>query len=260
MKKSSTRSSRTERGHIDSALSTAWERDARVAATLFGEVGEASTGDSSFRFFIASACRFGGPRRRLGLSKVHGISRATQARHGGPDSSHCRKKQISIWAGAQLECRDLVPSLYARCTSRMLCANGLPFARLRLQAQQPPGPDTARADIGYCLPRGSRPWPRWGHYCRATAGKAEGRTGKAARQARRDARPAGYSEYCSGYAQTVQSQDEEDERHRGEEGNCPWASRMPTCLDRCTTSVGRVGEQLFAPQLCDMRGRSGLRP
>jgi hypothetical protein len=37
---------------------------------------------------IASACRFGGPRRRLGLSNVHGISSAAQARHGGPLSSH----------------------------------------------------------------------------------------------------------------------------------------------------------------------------
>jgi hypothetical protein len=92
VKKSFTRSSRVGKGHIDSALRTACEeKDARVAATLFGEeVGDAADGDSSLRFLIASACRFGGPLRRLGRSKVHGISRARQARHGGPDSSHCR--------------------------------------------------------------------------------------------------------------------------------------------------------------------------
>lgn len=95
MKKSSTRSSRVESGHMDSALRTACERDARVAATLLGEDGDASVGGSSLRFFMASACRFGGPRRRLGRSKVHGISKATQARHGGPDSSHLQGKQLA---------------------------------------------------------------------------------------------------------------------------------------------------------------------
>ena len=37
---------------------------------------------------MASACRFGGPRRLLGRLKVHGISKEAQARHGMPDSSH----------------------------------------------------------------------------------------------------------------------------------------------------------------------------
>lgn len=40
------------------------------------------------RRLMASACLLGGPRRRLGRSNVHGISRATQALQGGPDSSH----------------------------------------------------------------------------------------------------------------------------------------------------------------------------
>lgn len=92
MKKSSTRSSSVENGQMDSAERTACdEKDARVAATLLGDVGEKAAeppGDSSRRFLIASACRFGGPLLRLGLSKVHGISRAAQALHGGPDSSH----------------------------------------------------------------------------------------------------------------------------------------------------------------------------
>jgi hypothetical protein len=63
-----------------------------VAATLFGDVGDEKLagppGDSNLRFLIASACRLGGPLRRLGLSKVHGMSNAAHARHGGPDSSH----------------------------------------------------------------------------------------------------------------------------------------------------------------------------
>lgn len=37
---------------------------------------------------MASACLLGGPRRRLGRLKVHGISRAVQDLHGGPLSSH----------------------------------------------------------------------------------------------------------------------------------------------------------------------------
>jgi len=94
VKKSSIKSSRVEKGHMDSAFRTACdEKEAKVAATLFGEEGEyrgmLEGESSSFRFLIASACRLGGPRRRLGLSNVHGISSAAQARQGIPDSSHC---------------------------------------------------------------------------------------------------------------------------------------------------------------------------
>jgi hypothetical protein len=85
VKKSSMRSWRIERGiPIDSApagalkpLTTACaENDASVAATFEGDVGEdrllRSLGDSSLcLFFAASACLLGGPRRRLGRSKVH---------------------------------------------------------------------------------------------------------------------------------------------------------------------------------------------
>ena len=79
---------------MDSALRTACEeKDASVAATLLGDVGEEKMpwieGESSLRFLIASACRLGGPRRLLGRSKVHGMSSAAQALHGGPASSHC---------------------------------------------------------------------------------------------------------------------------------------------------------------------------
>jgi hypothetical protein len=84
---------------MDSALRTALEEnETSVSATLFGEVGEdmlpGPDGDSrrllllNSSFLIASACRLGGPRRLLGRLKVHGISRAAQARHGIPDSSH----------------------------------------------------------------------------------------------------------------------------------------------------------------------------
>lgn len=63
MKKSSMRSSRVLIGHIDSALRTACEeKDANVAATLLGDVGEkpAPDGDSSLTLFalISSACLF----------------------------------------------------------------------------------------------------------------------------------------------------------------------------------------------------------
>jgi hypothetical protein len=92
VKKSSTRSSSVANGQMDSALRTAWdEKEARVSATLLGDVGVENPppGDSSnFLFLIASACLLGGPRRRLGLSKVQGISKAAQALQGGPDSSH----------------------------------------------------------------------------------------------------------------------------------------------------------------------------
>lgn len=81
---------------MDSAESTACEEnEAKVAAILLGDVGEekapAPAVSSSLRFFIASACRLGGPRRLLGRSKVQGMSRTAQARHGGPDSSHCTR-------------------------------------------------------------------------------------------------------------------------------------------------------------------------
>lgn len=100
MKKSSTRSSSVGNGQIDSALSTACEEnEARVTATLFGDVGDgkdagpdvlaSSPGDCSICLLLmASACLFGGPRLLLGLVKVQPISKAAQARHGGPDSSH----------------------------------------------------------------------------------------------------------------------------------------------------------------------------
>lgn len=139
MKKSSTRSSRVEKGHIDSALRTACEeKDANVAATLLGDVGEgkplAADGDSSRRFLIASACRLGGPRLRLGLSNVHGISNAVQARHGGPDSSHCVKKKASTSTDLQisLEC---VPSLSGYYKNHTPCANGFPSVRPHWQTQ-----------------------------------------------------------------------------------------------------------------------------
>jgi hypothetical protein len=51
-------------------------------------MGESRCDDSSLCRLIASACLFGGPRLRLGRSYVHGMSRAAQARHGGPASSH----------------------------------------------------------------------------------------------------------------------------------------------------------------------------
>jgi hypothetical protein len=97
VKKSSTRSSRVEKGQIDSAERTACEeKDASVAATLLGDAGDEKPGDSRRRRLMASACRFGGPRRRLGLSKVHGMSSAAQARHGGPDSSHYSEFPVSL--------------------------------------------------------------------------------------------------------------------------------------------------------------------
>jgi len=85
VKKSSTRSWRIERGiPIDSApagalkpLTTACaEKDASVAATFEGDVGEDKLlgllGESTLcLLFAASACLLGGPRRRLGRSKVH---------------------------------------------------------------------------------------------------------------------------------------------------------------------------------------------
>jgi len=103
VKKSSTSNSRIEKGQMDSALRTACEeKEASVAATLFGleaeDVLKAATGESpsSRRRLMASACRFGGPRRREGRSNVHGMSRAAQARHGGPASSHCSCGQPSF--------------------------------------------------------------------------------------------------------------------------------------------------------------------
>lgn len=52
---------------------------------------------------IASACLLGGPRRRLGRLKVHGMSRAAHDLHGGPLSSHYRATQLALcercWSG-----------------------------------------------------------------------------------------------------------------------------------------------------------------
>jgi hypothetical protein len=66
---------------------------ARAWAALVGDWGDgwpAACGSVWFsrRFLMSSACLLGGPRRRLGRSKVHGISSEMQARHGGPVSSH----------------------------------------------------------------------------------------------------------------------------------------------------------------------------
>jgi hypothetical protein len=58
VKKSSTRSSRVERGHMDSALKTAFEeKETSVSATLFGEVGDdmlAGPDGDSRRLFLAA--------------------------------------------------------------------------------------------------------------------------------------------------------------------------------------------------------------
>lgn len=102
MKKSSISRSSVSIGQIDSADSGAeeWpESAARACAACVGDAGEevpdmpageaAALCCSSSRLrLMASACRFGGPRLLLGRSKVHGISSAAHARHGGPVSSH----------------------------------------------------------------------------------------------------------------------------------------------------------------------------
>lgn len=56
------------------------------------EVGEPTGESPSFCLLRASAWRFGGPRRLLGLSYVHGISRLAQDRQGGPVASHLSRQ------------------------------------------------------------------------------------------------------------------------------------------------------------------------
>ena len=112
----------------------------------------------------------------------------------------------------------------------MLCANDLPSARPRPQAQRQADLGTGKADTVYCLHRGSRSWRHWGRCCTAIAGKAEGHMGKAARHAGRAARPSDRSARRLDYGQTAGVQDEAGEGGREEEGNCPWALCMPTCL------------------------------
>jgi len=51
---------------------------------------------SNLRFLIASACLFGGPRRRLGRLKVHGMSRVEQARHGACSSHYPIRRPVSM--------------------------------------------------------------------------------------------------------------------------------------------------------------------
>jgi len=76
-----------------------WDDSAASAcAACVGDDGSdpgAPEGESSRCRLIDSAWRLGGPLRRLGLSKVHGISSAEQALHGGPASSHCEESVIS---------------------------------------------------------------------------------------------------------------------------------------------------------------------
>jgi hypothetical protein len=84
--------------HISSAESwPGWEDCswASAWAALVGDCGDDAPDSTSptRRFLIASACRLGGPRRRLGRLKVHGMSRPTQPLQGGPDSSHCGEGQ-----------------------------------------------------------------------------------------------------------------------------------------------------------------------
>lgn len=94
----------SSRGKIDSALNPEGAGvGARLSVGYTGEVcgmGVATPGepccDSSRAFLMASACLFGGPRRRLGLSYVQGISSAAHARHGGPASSHYKQPTVNL--------------------------------------------------------------------------------------------------------------------------------------------------------------------
>lgn len=117
MKKSSMRRSKVSMGQIDSAergVEECPERAANACAALVGDVGVEMPEPGVFAFccssrrlrLIASACRFGGPRRLLGRSNVHGISRAAHALHGGPVSSH--------YGGFQL-------GHGVQCSRRVLC-------------------------------------------------------------------------------------------------------------------------------------------
>jgi len=84
---------------MDSAVNVGTEDSAANAwAACVGELGDEGPFSSRRRFLMASACRFGGPRRLLGRSKVQGISRAAQARQGGPDSSHYSNRERTMSA------------------------------------------------------------------------------------------------------------------------------------------------------------------
>jgi hypothetical protein len=94
VKKSSIRSCRIGRGHIDSAEMAGWD-DSDVRAWAVASIGDCGADSPDcdpavprFRLLIASAWRLGGPRLRLGREKVHGISRAAHDLQGGPLSSH----------------------------------------------------------------------------------------------------------------------------------------------------------------------------
>lgn len=98
-----------------------------------GHVGDCrlpeADGDSCLRLLMASACRLGGPRLRLGLSKVHGISNAAQARHGGPDSSHCFSQlldDISCDKPVKARIFQYLLGLYECYMSRKPCATCSP--------------------------------------------------------------------------------------------------------------------------------------
>ena len=83
-------------------------------------------GDWSRCFFMDSASRLGGPRRLLGRSNVQGISKATQALHGGPDSSHWKNQPFSpkkSWSGGT------ILLLCELSTNRMLSVGDFCFGR-----------------------------------------------------------------------------------------------------------------------------------
>lgn len=97
---------------------------------MFGDAGAEKPPDadgvSVLRLLMASACRFGGPRRRLGLSNVHGMSNAEQARHGGPDSSHCGTSLTEVHRMV-LECLRAYSDLaYAARVARLAQSIALP--------------------------------------------------------------------------------------------------------------------------------------
>lgn len=58
--------------------------------------GETDGVSASFCFLSASAWRFGGPRRLLGLSYVQGMSKLAQERQGGPLVSHCACQRVEL--------------------------------------------------------------------------------------------------------------------------------------------------------------------
>lgn len=127
--------------------------------------------------------------------------------------------------------------------NHMLCANGSPSARLRLQTQTQVYLGTAHSDTVCPLHLCLYSWEDWGYCYMGSVEEAERHIGKAAGHASRDVRSTSRFARRLDCGQIKVCQDVKDEEGREEEDNCSWVLCTPTCslLARSVCSADERG-------------------